>query len=211
MVGKGVLLECLDSPKVASVLIVNRSSINIQHLKLKELLIKDFFDLADIEYEFDGYNACFFCLGTSAAGKSEEEYQKNTYDLTLNFAKTILKHNSAMTFCYVSGTGTDSNEKSSMMWARVKGRTENSLLKLSFKGAYMFRPGYIQPLRGTKTKLKAYQVFYTILRPFYSIFKHFPIFFTDTINIGRAMIDTAVKEPELNILYNKDINELAKK
>jgi hypothetical protein len=132
--------------------------------------------------------------------------------LALNFAKTVHKVNDGqLIFNYISGTGTDSSENGKTMWARVKGRTENSLLKLSFKGAYMFRPGYIQPLRGTKTKLKAYQVFYTILRPFYSIFKHFPIFFTDTINIGRAMIDTAVKEPELNILYNKDINELAKK
>jgi len=209
MVGKGVLLECLENPNVKEVLVINRSSINIQHPKLKELLTKDFYNLTDIEGDIKGYNACFFCLGTSSVGKSEEDYGRITHDLTLSFAEKVLKHNEGMTFCYVSGTGTDSTEQGNVMWARVKGRTENVLLNLPFKGAYMFRPGYIQPLKGTKTKVRAFHILYTVLRPFYPIFKYFPKTFTDTVKIGKAMINTVVKGYDKEHLEILDINRLS--
>ncbi|NQV38237.1 MAG: epimerase [Candidatus Marinimicrobia bacterium] len=208
MVGQGALLECLDSSDVSDVLVINRRPINIKHPKLKELLVDDFFDLSSIEKELSGYNACFFCLGTSAAGMSEEKYQHITYDLTLHFAETILKHNPGLTFCYVSGTGTDSQENSRMMWARVKGKTENDLLKLPFKAAFMFRPGYIQPLRGIKTKTKVYQIFYALLKPLYPILKHFPKFVTDTTKVGQAMIHVALSGYEKPHLESVDINFL---
>jgi putative NADH-flavin reductase len=148
MVGEGVLHECLLHPEVESVLVINRNPCGVKHEKLKEIIQKDFFNLSPIENQLEAYNACYFCAGVSSMGKSEEEYNRLTYDLTLNFANTLLKHNSDMTFCYVSGVGTDSTEKGRSMWTRVKGKTENDLLKHPFKAAYVFRPGYIQPTNG---------------------------------------------------------------
>ena len=210
MVGRGVLLECLDRTEVGEVLVVNRSQTDVRHPKLKELLIDDFFNLADIEQDLGGYNACFFCLGTSAAGKSADTYYHITHDLTLNFAYILLKRNSDLTFCYVSGTGTDSQEKSRMMWARVKGKTENSLLSLPFRNAFMFRPGYIQPLRGIKSKTPAYQMIYTLFKPIYPLLKHFSKYFTDTTSLGKAMINVVINGYEKKHLENTDINILSK-
>ena len=147
MVGKGVLLECLESPHVESVLVINRHSVDLKHEKLKEIIHTDFQDLSAIEEQLTGYNTCYFCLGVSAAGMSEKDYSRITYDLTLNFAQTLLKLNPELTFCYISGAGTDSSEKGRMMWARVKGKTENALLALPFKAAYMLRPAFIQPMK----------------------------------------------------------------
>ena len=174
MVGKGVLLECLDSEFVKQILIINRRSIGIDHPKLKEVLIDDFFHLEEIKSDLTGYDACFFCLGTSAIGKSEEEYTKITYDLTINFAQTFLEQNAQSSFIYVSGTGTDSTEQGRAMWARVKGKTENKLLTMSFKSAFMFRPGYIQPLRGVKSRTNWATIFYAVFSPVYLVLKHFP-------------------------------------
>jgi putative NADH-flavin reductase len=147
MVGEGVLHECLNHPDVESVLIINRKPYGLKHEKLKEIIHKDFFDLTLIEDQLSGYNACFFCAGVTSLGKKEEEYKRLTYNLTMNFAETLVKVNGEkskeITFCYVSGTGTDSTEKGKTMWARVKGKTENDLMKLPFKNAYAFRPGYI--------------------------------------------------------------------
>ena len=157
MVGEGVLHECLLHPAVESVLVINRKPCGIKHQKLIEIIHQDFFDLSPIDNHLTGYNACYFCAGVSSVGIKEEEYKHITYDLTLNFAKTLLKLNSEMTFCYVSGVGTDSTEKGRSMWARVKGKTENDLLKLGFKDAYMFRPGYIQPTKGLKNTYKIYE------------------------------------------------------
>jgi nucleoside-diphosphate-sugar epimerase len=210
MVGKGVLLECIDADNIEQILLVNRKSANIFHPKVKEVLVNDFFDLSGIKEELKNHNACFFCLGITSIGQSEEDYTKITYDLTLNFANSFIEFNKQSVFCYVSGTGTDSSEKGRSMWARVKGRTENSLLKMPFKAAYMFRPGYIQPLRGIKSKTQWYTAIYAVFKPIYTALKHFPSTATNTTNMGLAMINTADGKYKKTILDNIDINELAK-
>jgi hypothetical protein len=155
MVGEGVLHECLHHPDIEKILVVNRKPCGVTHPKLQEVIHSDFFDLTAIEKQLSGYNTCFFCLGVSSLGLKESEYHRLTYDLTMNFARTLLRVNSSMTFCYISGSGTDSTEKGSM-WARVKGKTENHLLQLPFKNAYMFRPGFMQPTKGLKNALRFY-------------------------------------------------------
>lgn len=209
MVGKGVLLECIDHPSIDRILIVNRNTLGMDHPKVKEVLVKDFFDLSDISAELKGYDACFFCLGITSLGQSEASYSKTTYDLTLNFAKTFIDQNEKKTFCYVSGTGTDSSEKGRTMWARIKGKTENSLLEMPFKKAYMFRPGYIQPLRDIKSKTQWYAALYLVFKPIYLILKHFPSTATNTTNMGLAMINSLDGKYSKSILENKDINELS--
>jgi len=209
MVGQGVLRECLLSSEVHNVLTVGRSATGQRDPKLSEIVPKDLGDLAPIEGELKGYDACFFCLGVSSAGMRETGYTRVTYDLTLTVARTLLKINPDMTFIYVSGTGTDSSEKGRSMWARVKGRTENDLLKLGFKRAYMFRPGYIQPLDGIRTKTRVYAVFYAILAPFYPLFKAIvPQYVTTTRQVGRAMIQVALHGEAQTHLENRDINRL---
>ena len=202
MVGEGVLHECLIHPDVESVLVINRKPGGVKHEKLKEIIHKDFFELSSIESQIAGYNACYFCAGVSSIGKKEDEYKHITYDLTLNFANTLLKHNPDLTFCYVSGSGTDSTEKGRTMWARVKGKTENDLLKLPFKAAYMLRPGYIQPTKGLKNTYKIYKVF----APFYPIFKLlFSKYVTTLREIGLAMINVTLYGSDKKVLECKDI------
>lgn len=209
MVGKGVLLECLDDPGINSVLGLSRSTSGIAHPKFKEIIVKDFFDLKEIEDQLQGYDACFFCIGISSFRMKEEEYKRITYDLTLHFARTFIKLNESSIFCYVTGAGTDSSEKGSMMWARVKGKTENELLAMPFKKAYMFRPGYIQPGRGIESKTALYDTLYKVFKPVYYILKHFPSTATNTTNLGKAMINT-LQLPEIGpILNNREINLLA--
>ncbi|PCH96251.1 MAG: epimerase [Bacteroidetes bacterium] len=210
MVGKGVLLECLDSPDVDKVLIVNRSTIGLEHPKLKEVLVNDFMDLTSIEAELAGYNACYFCLGVSAAGMSEENYTKLTYDLTLYFATTLLDLNSDMCFCYVSGVGTDTTETSSMMWARVKGKTENAILDLGFKDAYAFRPGMIEPKRGVRGKAAVANFFYAIMTPLFPLINLIPGALTDSAKIGQAMLNVTLSGSEKKHLGAADINKLAR-
>lgn len=159
MVGEGVLHECLLHDDVEQVLVINRRPCEVTHPKLKEILHADFFDLTAIESELVNYNACFFCLGVSSVGMKEPEYYRLTYTLTMNVAQTLSKLNSDMVFCYVSGAGTDSTEKGRMMWARVKGKTENDLMKLPFKRVYNFRPGAIQATKGLKRTLSYYKYF----------------------------------------------------
>jgi hypothetical protein len=210
MVGQGVLLECLDHPEVSAILAIGRSSCGIDHPKLREMLHQDFFDYSAVESELTGYDACFFCLGVSAAGMSEENYHRLTYELTLAAAETLARLNPSMTFCYVSGAGTDSSEGGRMMWARVKGKTENHLLKLPFKAAYMFRPGYIQPLKGIRSKTRLYQTFYTLGRPLYPAMKTlFPSYVTTTEKLGLAMIAVGLRGHTKTLLENRDINTLA--
>ena len=207
MVGEGVLHECLIHPEVESVLVVNRKPCGVQHNKLKEIIHKDFFDLSRIEEQLAGYNACYFCAGVSSVGKKEDEYKRITYNLTMNFANTLLKQNPEMTFCYVSGVGTDSTEKGRSMWGRIKGKTENDLIKLPFKAAYMFRPGYIQPIKGLKNSYKAYK----ILAPFYPVWNiFFPKYVITLEELGLAMINVVVKGYENNILECQDIRVIAK-
>ena len=154
MVGEGVLHECLKSPGVESVLVINRRPCGMVHEKLTEIIHPDFHDFSSIKDQLSGYNACYFCMGVSSLGMKEADYNRVTYDLTLHVANTLVKINPEMTFCYVSGAGTDSSEQGRSMWARVKGKTENDLLKLPFNAAYMFRPGYIQPIKGLKNTYK---------------------------------------------------------
>jgi len=206
MIGQGVLQECLKDPNVESILVINRQSCNISHPKLREIIHKDLFYLSGLTKEMTGYNSCFFCLGISSAGLNENEYHKITYDLTLNVAKTLVNLNKEMTFCYISGAGTDSSEKGKTMWARVKGKTENALLALPFKKAYMFRPGFIQPLNGIKSKTRLYNTMYAIFSPLYFVLNHFDSIVTNTETFGKAMILTTLRGYEKNILENKDIN-----
>jgi uncharacterized protein YbjT (DUF2867 family) len=209
MVGQGVLRECLLDSGVEQVLAIGRSATGQQHAKLQEIVQSDLFDLSSIEGRLAGFDACFFCLGVSAAGMSEQDYRRITYELTMSVAKTLARLNPAMTFIYVSGAGTDSAERSRMMWARVKGKTENDLLKMPFRAAYMFRPGYIQPLHGIRTKTRWYGALYAVMGPLYPIWKRLlPNYVTTTECLGRAMLNVARHGAPKRFLENQDINGL---
>lgn len=207
MVGEGVLHECLNDPDVEQVLIVNRKPSGMSHPKLKEIVVHDFYDLSPVADKLAGYNACFFCLGTTSIGKNEEEYTKITYTLTMHFANTVVKQNPDMVFCYISGASTDSTEQGRMMWARVKGKTENDLMKLPFKAVYNFRPGYMHPTPGLKNTLKGYKYItwmYPLLRAI------FPSRVTTLAELGHAMINVVKRGYDKNILEVKDILVMSK-
>ena len=209
MVGQGVLRECLLDPAVEIVLTIGRNATEQQHEKLHEIVPNDLSDLSAIEGKLSGYDACFFCLGVSAVGMNEEAYRRITYDLTTSVARTLAKLNPAMTFIYVSGSGTDSTERSRMMWARVKGNTENALLQMPFKAAYMFRPGYIQPLHGIRTKTKWYAAAYAMMGPLYPVWRLlFPKYVTTTECVGRAMLNVAKRGAPKSVCENQDINSI---
>ena len=213
MVGKGVLIECLEDKKVENVLVIGRKSCGIQNEKLEEILHQDFTDYSSIKSQLAGYDACFFCLGISVVGLSEEQYTRITYDFAISAAEAIKEMNPELTFCYVSGQGTDSTEKGRTMWARVKGKTENHLLNLGFRKAYMFRPGYIQPMKGVRSKVWWYQLIYDVLGwVLYPIMKGLsPGSVTSSDRLGQAMIEIIQSGYEENILHNKDINKLAER
>jgi uncharacterized protein YbjT (DUF2867 family) len=207
MVGQGVLRECLLDPEVETVLAIGRNATAQQHEKLHEIMHTDLSDLSTIEGKLSGYDACFFCLGVSAVGMKEEAYRRVTYDLTISVAGTLAKLNPAMTFIYVSGASTDSTERGRMMWSRVKGKTENALLQIPFKAVYMFRPGYIQPLHGVRTKTMWYGAVYAMLAPLYPVWKWlFPKYVTTTECVGRAMLSIAKRGALKSVLENQDIN-----
>jgi uncharacterized protein YbjT (DUF2867 family) len=209
MVGQGVLRECLLDPEVERVLAVVRQATGRRHQKLVELEHAALFDLSGIERELVGFDVCFFCLGVSALGMTEENYRRLTYDLTLSIAQTLVRLNSGMTFIYVSGMGTDSKGNSRSMWARVKGETENALLAMPFKAAFMFRPGYIQPMHGVVSKTKWYRVMYAIMGPLFPLWKLlFPKYVTTNGQVGRAMIEVALHGAPKPIIENKDINRI---
>jgi hypothetical protein len=206
MVGEGVLLECLDHPDVEQVLVINRKPGGRSHPKLREIIHADFFDLGPIALQLGGYNACFFCLGVSSIGMSQEEYKRITYDLTLHAGQVLAKLNPDMTFCYVTGKSTDSSEQGKVAWARVKGATENALMRL-FRNAYMFRPGMMKATPGQKnlpTIYKAFAWVYPIGRTLY------PSAFCTLQEVARAMINAAKKGYPRQILEVKDIVDLAK-
>lgn len=206
MVGEGVLHQCLRHPDVEAVLVINRRPCEVQHEKLTEILHKDFHGLSAIEDKLSGYNACYFCLGVSSVGMKEADYYHLTYNLTMHVAETLARLNPDMTFCYVSGAGTDGSEQGRSMWARVKGKTENHLLKLPFKAAYMFRPGYIQPMPGMKNTLAAYKV----LGVLYPVLKTlFPKYVVKLEEIGRAMINVTKEGYHKPVLECADIREAA--
>jgi len=212
MVGAGALIECLDVPRVRSVLAIGRSPTGRSHPKLREALHSDFFEYDTLRADFASCDACFFCLGVSAVGMAEAAYSRLTYDLTLAAARAMVASNPNLTFCYVSGVGTDSTERGRTMWARVKGRTENALVALPFKAAYMFRPGFIQPMKGVRSKTGWYQAMYTLTAPFFPVLQRlFPRASTTTANLGRALIEVAVKGYPKPILYSPEINALAAK
>lgn len=212
MVGKGVLLECLDHKNIEQVLCIGRNSVNIQHTKLKELIHPDFSDFSTVAPQLEGYDACFHCMGVSSAGLNEEKYHALTYDVSLSLARTLHKLNPAMTFNYVSGEGTDSSERGRSMWARVKGKTENDLLKLGFNKAFMFRPGAIIPLRGIKSKTKLYQFIYDYFMWLVKLIKFLsPKSVVDTTQIGLAMINSHLHTYPKVVLRPFDIQQLAKK
>jgi len=211
MIGQGVLNECLKDSQVESVLVVNRQSCKKRNPKLKEIIQPDFFHLSPISKELSAYDACFYCLGITSAGLSETDYHRNTYELTIKIAEEVLKANKELTFCYISGAGTDSSEKGKTMWARVKGKTENTLLKMPFKNAYMFRPGFIQPLNGIKSKTRLYNAMYAFFKPFYFMLIHLEGIVTNTETLGKAMIIAASEGYNKKILESKDINEIVRR
>jgi uncharacterized protein YbjT (DUF2867 family) len=208
MVGEGVLHECLQHDDVVEVLVVGRRTCGITHPKLKEIIHPDFYYLLAIEKHLVGYNACFFCLGVSSVGMKEAEFYKLTYMLTMNFAITLVNHNPDMVFCYISGAGTDSTEKGRMMWARVKGKTENDLAKLPFKKVYNFRPGIIKPTKGLKNTLSYYKYFGWLLPIIYFVA---PKYILSLKELGLAMINAAGKGYDKQVLDVRDIVALSKK
>ena len=208
MVGQGVLRECLLDPDVENVVSVGRGSTGHYHPKLLELEHTDFLNFSAIENQLEGFDACFFCLGVSSAGMSEENYELVTYEFTIAAAQALVKLNPEMTFIYVSGAGTDSTERGSSMWARVKGKTENELLRLPFHAAYMFRPGLIVPLRGIRSKTRVYRVFYVLLGPLLPWLKgRFPKYVTTTEQIGLAMLKVTKQGWPKPVLETSDINQ----
>jgi uncharacterized protein YbjT (DUF2867 family) len=207
MVGEGVLHECLLHPDVESVLVINRKPGGVVHPKLKEIIHTDFFDISSIESQLGGYNACFFCLGVSSIGMKEPEYTRLTYTLTMGIAKPLSKLNPDMTFCYVSGGGTDSSEQGRSMWARVKGKTENDLMKLPFKQVFAFRPGYMHPTKGLKN-VNPYYKYMSWMYPFLRMV--FPGGVSTLAELGQAMVNVVRFGYEKQILEVKDIVALAK-
>src|SRR6202022_11368 len=209
MVGQGVLRECLVDPGVETVLAVGRSPTGQTHPKLRDIVHDNFTDFSKIESELTGYDACFFCLGVSSVGMSEERYRHLTYDITLAAAKTVAKLNPGMVFTYVTGRSTDSTEQGPQMWARVKGKTENDLLKLRFKAAYMFRPAGIQPLHGVRSKTAWIQAIYVVAAPLLSYLNRVaPKFMTTSEQLGRAMIKVARDGYPKPVLESEDINAI---
>ena len=207
MVGEGVLHEALKDSSVESVLVIGRRPCGDTHSKLKELIHGDFFNYSTIEKNLTGYNACYFCLGVTSIGKNEQDYTRLTYDLTMQAAKTLSRLNPDMSFCYVSGAGTDRTEKGRSMWARVKGKTENDLMKLPFKAVFAFRPGYIKPTKGLKnafTFSKAFGLLYPVWKIFLSNYM------CTLEDLGIAMVEVSQRGYSKNILECVDITHLAR-
>ena len=209
MVGQGVLRECLVDAGVTEVLSVGRGPTGVQNAKLHEILHDDFTDFSKIESRLAGYDACLFCLGVSSIGMSEERYRHLTYDITLAAATALARLNPQMTFVYVTGAGTDSTEQGSRMWARIKGKTENDLLKLPFRAAYMFRPAGIQPLHGIRSKTAWVQALYVAGAPLLALLGRVaPKYMTTTEQVGRAMIKVARDGYPKPVLESEDINRV---
>ena len=208
MIGKGVLLECLEHPNVSKILAIGRRSCGIEHPKLNEIIHTDFLNYSTIEEELSGFNACFFCLGVPSSGMTEQDYHLITHDYAVKAAEVLSAKNPDMTFCFISGAGTDETGKSRMMWARVKGKTENSLKTIPFKNLYLFRPAVIQPKKGIKPSY----TFYKIIGPFYPLLRFIlPKYFANTEEVGQAMINAVLYGMDRQVLENKDIIQLAKR
>ena len=207
MVGQGVLRECLLDGDVGSVLAIGRRPVGQRHEKLREIALADIGDLSRVEDQVRGYDACFYCVGVASAGMKEADYRRLTFDLTLNAARTLARLNPQMTFIYISGMGADSTAKGPVMWARVRGETENALLQLPFRGVYVFRPGVIQPLHGIKSRTALYRFFYTAFAPITPlIMKMLGTRATTTEKIGLAMLKIARHGAPKRVLESQDFN-----
>jgi uncharacterized protein YbjT (DUF2867 family) len=210
MIGGGALIECLADPRVTAVTSLSRSSTGASHPKLTEILHRDFFDLQPVAAHLPGHDACFYCLGVTAVGLDEAAYSRVTYDLTLVAARAYLAANPGGTFCYISGAGADSTGRGPTMWARVKGRIENALLGLGFSRAYALRPGFIQPVKGVRSKTTWYQAFYTAVAPLSPLIRlALPGMATTTAAVGRALIQLGLGAAAPPIVTTRDINRLA--
>ena len=211
MVGQGVLRECLLDPDVQLVQTVGRTSLGAQQPKLREIVHQDLWHYQAIEANLSGFDACFFCLGVASSGMSEQDYEHVTYGITMAAAEALSRLNPQMTFIFVSGAGTDSSEQGRTMWARIKGKTENALLRLPFAAAFMFRPGIIQPLYGARSKTTLYRVFYTLGKPLLPLLRlAFPDYVLTTQQIGRAMLAVARQGYPKQILETKDIRAVVR-
>ncbi len=210
MIGEGVLYECLNHSEVEKVVVIGRKSCSYSHPKLTEIIHNDFSDFSLLNNQLSGYNSCYFCLGVTSVGKSEAEYTRLTYDLTLNFATLLASLNPEMTFCYISGAGTDSTEKGRTMWARVKGKTENDLMKLPFGQVYNFRPGGIEPFLPLKPSQTYYKT-YKYLKGLFRLMKWVAPGLVITLkDLAKAMINVSISGYSKNILEMKDMKILAK-
>jgi uncharacterized protein YbjT (DUF2867 family) len=190
---------------------VGRAATGVRHSKLSEVVHQDLWNFSSIEGELSGFDACFFCLGVSSVGMTEADYRHITYDLTLAAAETLSRLNPRMTLIYVSGAGTDSSEQGRSMWARVKGKTENAILRLPFKAAYMFRPGVIEPLYGAKSKTTSVRIFYSLTKPVLTVLRRlFPAYILTTEQIGRCMLEVARHGAPKHVLESKDIAAMAR-
>ena len=205
MVGQGVLRECLLDPEVEAVLTVGRTPTGQQSPKLHELTHANLLDFSAIQSDLTGYDACFFCLGVTSAGTSEQDYERITYSIPVTAARALLPLNPSMTFVYVSGAGADSTEKSRTMWARIKGRAENAILAMPFRAAYVVRPAFIQPLHGIRSRTRIYNVLYPIFLPLVPLLKTIaPGYFTTTEQLGRVMIALAKTGAAKRVLESRD-------
>lgn len=210
MVGGAALREALDAEEVEAVVTLGRRPTGLVHPKLTEVVHDDLLDYTAVLDRLSGLDACFFCLGVTSAGMSEDAYRRVTLDLTVAAARTLLELNPGMTFCFVSGAGTDSTEGGRVMWARVKGAAENAVLAMPFKAAYAFRPAFIQPLRGVRSRTPLYAAFYAVTSPLYPLLRHlFPRWVTDSVTVGRALIRVAADGYPKRVLENEDINRAA--
>ena len=208
MIGQGVLRECLLDPDVRSVLAIGRSASGRRHEKLRKLVHKDLLNFSAIENELRGFDACFFCLGVTSAGMSEADYTRVTYGITVAAAETLCRLNPDMTFVFVSGAGADSTEQGRLMWARVKGKTENAILRMPFKSSYVFRPGVVQPMHGERSRTTAYRVLYSVTKPLLPLLKRIlPVVTTE--QFGRAMLIVVRQGAPKRVLESADINALA--
>ncbi len=208
MVGEGVLLECIANPSVEEILIINRNPYDgSKSPKVKECIVPDFFNLENVRDQLKGYDACFYCAGKSSVGMNEQDYNRITYDMVMSFAKNLLSLNPGMTFCHVSGMGTDSTEKGKVMWARIKGKTENALIKLPFKGVYNFRPALMKPIAGQRS-LHGYNKMYPFLYPVLRLMM--PGKSCTMQQIGQAMINSVSKGYPKQVLEVRDIVILAR-
>lgn len=210
MVGQSVLRECLRDSDVEQVICIGRTSTTQRHAKLRNLVLPDLFHLAPIESELKGFDACFFCLGVTSAGMTEENYRHITLDLTVSVAQMLSRLNPAMTFVFVSGMGADSTEKGRIMWARVKGAAENSVFRMNFKAAYAVRPAFILPENGIRSRTRLYQTLYTLCRPLYPVLRIlFPGYVTTTGRLGRAMLRLARQGAPQRVIESRDLAGLA--